>query len=341
MHTYLIDMLECPSCHGDLEWTITERNRHRVEMADVSCTACTATYPVREGIAVFLTPDLLRDDLWQHTESHLSGYLREHPDIEYQLMQAPLGDLAPADQFFRALILEERGRFAESKAAFDTARHGLYTPEYLTSLHRQTEYALQILSGSDGPVVDLASGMGHLVEQMARRFSRLIVATDFSPSVLRRNRQRFTFSGLYDRITLMAFDARRTPFRDGAVKTLTTFQGLANISEPGDMLGELRRIVSDIFLAMTIFYPEEDDINKAAIREMGLSDLLFHRPALDCFAAAGWQADIVDSFFGKARPTPSGVILEGVRIDGLPVSDTTLEYGVIAAKPAHLQNKPC
>ena len=37
-------------------------------------------YPVREGIGLFLLPDLPRNDLWEQAESQLSRYLREHTE---------------------------------------------------------------------------------------------------------------------------------------------------------------------------------------------------------------------------------------------------------------------
>lgn len=332
MHDCLMEMLECPVCHGKLEWVVTEGQGDRIETAEARCTACAAAYPVRGGIGVFLTPDLPRDDLWQQSRSHLDGHLREHPEVEGRLLHGPLETLAPADRFFRGLILDERGEYARAKAAFDAALPGMYTPEYLACSDRQTEYILELLSGTLGPVVDLASGMGHLVERMARRLSGPVVATDFSPGVLMRNRSRLRFLGLYDRVTLLAFDARRTPFRDGSVGTLTTYHGLPNIADPGELLRELRRVVSRRFLAVSVFYSEDDQANRAALEEFGLSALLCRGSALERFAAAGWKTEVLNSRFGRATPTPTGELLEGAGIDALPVTDTILEHCVISAR---------
>lgn len=329
MHTYLIEMLECPACHSELEWNITEHCGNRIEEAEARCVACAASYPVREGIATFLTPDLPREDLWEQQGSYLTQYLREHPEVEHQLMDVPLETLAPADQSFRAGILDERGEYAQAKATADLST-GVYTPEYRACSESQANHAIERLSASAGPIVDLATGWGGLVKEMASRLTQPIVATDFSPRVLRCDRQRWEFFGLYDKVSLLAFDARRTPFKDGAIKTLTTNQGLPNIMEPGDLLRELRRIVSGSFLALTIFYSEDDEANAAAIAEMG-SDLLFRRSTLECFARAGWEVEVVDSCFGKARPTPRSVLL-GVGIDGLPVAETMLEWCILLAK---------
>jgi len=332
MHDYLIEMLECPVCHGELTWTIGERCEDHVEEAEARCVKCATSYPVREGIALFLTPDLPRNDLWEQTSGHLTQYLGEHPEIGRQLMDVPLGTLAPADQFFRALVLEERGNYAEAQAAAGLAYPRLYTPQYLACHESQINCIVEQLRASDGPVIDLASGRCSLVEVLARRLGRPVVATDFSPRVLRRDRRWLEFLDLYDRVSLLSFDARRTPFRDGAIKTLTTNLGLPNIAEPGDLLQELRRVVSGTFWAISHFYPEDDEVNATAIHEAGLAPLLFRRSALELFAAAGWQVEIVNSQQGRALPTPRSKLLGGAGVDGFPVAETILEWCVLVAR---------
>jgi len=332
MDDYLIELLECPACHGELAWVVTERFGSRIETAEARCQDCAVTYPVREGIGLFLTQELPRDDLWEQVDSQLAQYLRGHPEVERQLMDVPLDTLAPADRFFRALVLEERGAYAEARIAEESANEGLYTPEYLACWDSQCTYVVNRVAEANGPIVDLASGRCYLVEQMARQLDRPIVATDFSPRVLRRARERLEIVGLYERVSLLAFDARCTPFKDGAVTTLTTNLGLANIREPRDLLKELRRVVSGTFLAIAHFYPENDKVNAAAIREAGLSTLIFRRPALEYFSAAGWLVEVDNGSAGEAAPTPVGVVLEGAGIDTFPVADTLLEWCVLVAR---------
>jgi uncharacterized protein YbaR (Trm112 family) len=331
MHSYLIDMLECPACHAELDWRIVERDESRIQAAEARCSTCAASYPVRDGIGIFLLPELPRNDLWEQVDSELAQYLVEHPDVERRLMEPPLSELSPADQFYRSYLLDERGDYAEAKAAEETANVGLYTSEYLACWDSQLNYLIEQVSGSEGPVVDLASGRCYLVEELARRLDRPVVATDFSPRVLRRDRRWLEFFGLYDRVSLLAFDARRTPFEDGAVKTLTTNLGLPNIEEPGAMLEELRRVVGGRFLAISTFYPEADEANGAIIWQVGMDKLLYRRAALEAFVTAGWEISVENSCIGKAEPTPAGVVLEGARVDGLPVAETELEWCVLVA----------
>jgi len=329
MHTYLIEMLECPACHNKLEWTIIERSRDRIEMAEAHCSACNAVYPVREGIGLFLTPDLPRNDMWEQVDGGVIKHIREHPEIERELMEVPLDTLAPADQFFRALVLEDRGKFHESQIVEESANKDLYTQEYINCWNSQMDYVIERLSETDGPIVDLASGRCYLVEKVVSKLKRPVVATDFSPGVLRRDRRWLESFGLYDHVSLLAFDARRTPFKNGAVETLTTNLGLPNIEEPGSLLRELRRIVAGKFLAISHFFPEEDEVNAKVIREANLETLLYQHTALEQFTEAGWEVGVKNVCVGGASPTPDGVVLEGARIDGLPVADTNLEWCVL------------
>ena len=82
MHSYLLDRLVCPICHSDLRWNIAEAIGERIETAEAFCVACPTSYPVKEGIALFLTPELVRHDMWEELDSRLSSHLRQHPEVE-------------------------------------------------------------------------------------------------------------------------------------------------------------------------------------------------------------------------------------------------------------------
>lgn len=331
MHKIFLDLLECPGCHASLTWKWLEVHGKRIEEAEAHCTGCGANYPVREGIGLFLLPNLPRNDLWEQTESQLSRYLREHTEVERQLMESPADQLAPADQLLRAMVLTDRGAYGEAKALTDQVLSRLYTSEYLACLDSQIKQLAASLSPSSWPLVDLASGQGTLIEMLTQCLNQPIIASDFSPTVLRRNRRRLEFFGLADRVTLLAFDTRRTPFKPGRIKTMTTLLGLSNIENPGLLLHELRRIISGSLLAIVHFFPEDDEANAAVIRATGDPTFHFQRSALEQFIAAGWQIELTNVCKGQARPTPSSSLLPGLQIDSLPVAETVLEWALLAA----------
>jgi uncharacterized protein YbaR (Trm112 family) len=331
MHKFLIKMLECPRCHGELAWDIIQALGDRVEFAQINCHICSSEYEVKHGVGQFLTPDFPGEDLWEQVDSQLIQYLRQNPQIEKTLMEVPLDTLSPADQFFRGLVLEENGEYGQAKITLDMANKGIYTAYYLACSENMINIAIDRLKNNHEPVVDLASGKGMLVERMAQDLTRYIVGTDKSPRVLLGNRRRFEYFDLYDKVSFLAFDARRTPFKNGAVNTLTTYQGLPNIREPGYLLQELRRIVSGSFLGITLFFQEDNQENNRMIEKIGLSNLIYRRSAFESFARAGWEVETIKSCIGKALPTPVGVVIEGAGIDAIPVAETKIEWDLLLA----------
>lgn len=300
------------------------------------CQSCGAGYPVQDGIGMFLTPTLRRDDLWETAESNLSAYLRAHPDLERALLDSPLEALNPADQFFRMMVLEARGDFAQAKRIERVSQGQLYTHDYLACWQSALDHVLDRVRDADpaAPILDIACGRGYLVERLANLPDRVIIATDFSPRVLRRNRAYWSASGLSDQVTLLACDARRMPFKPGAVSVMTTNLGLTNISDPHLLLPELRRICGGVFLAVTFFFAPEDALHAQVLRQNQTEALAFRDSALAQFAAAKWQAQVAAHCTGLAKPTPASVILDGARIDAVPVTETTLDWGVLTAHPA-------
>ncbi len=331
MQSFLFDLLECPACHGTLRWSVVERRNNHVETGGASCSACGVTYPIRDGVGLFLTPDAHGEDLWEEAATGLGRFLAEHPEVDTQLTGGPLDVLAPADQVFRALALEERGDFAGAEVASRAARPRLYSPEYLACYDAVRKHLIARVAGVSEPVVDLASGQGDLADQLLPALGGPLTLTDISPRALRNDRHRLEARGVYDRVSLLAFDALRTPFRSRSLPILTTNFGLGNVRDGKALLAELRRIVSGTFYAITHFFPEDDAANRAALENLGLDALAFRQPTLQRFVEAGWHVTLESVRYGYAEPTPSGVLIEGATIDGLPVSPTTLEWCVLVA----------
>lgn len=331
MHKLLIEMLACPACHSELAWTLEDHRGERIVAATARCSACGAVYPVRDEIGVFLTPDLPRNDLWESGAQRLTEQLRDHPDVRTRLMDTPIDELGAADLFFRSMLHEERGEHDEAHSTFEAAWPRLYTGDWHACFKSQIDYVLESIQGTVGPIVDLASGRCYLVTELLTRLACPVVATDFSPRILRRDREFFRERGLYDRVSLLAFDARRTPFRDRSIDSMTTLLGLPNIENPGALLPELRRIVSGRLLAISQFYPPDDETNLSVLRQYGLKETMLRDEALRGMERAGWTAALRNPCHGIARPTPTGEILADAKIDALPVAETTLEWGVIEA----------
>ena len=240
------------------------------------------------------------------------------------MLESPLESLNGADAFLRAQVLEEREGFAAARDAFEFADVHLYSDEVREARDACLSHVVELVRGGEGLVLDVATGRGTLLELLLRDTSRPLGAMDLSPTILRRVRERFGD----ERVEYVAADAHELPFGDGAVPTLASHLGLANV--PSSALSELRRVGREL-VATHVFYPDEDVENRAAAREAGLEELLFRSAALQTLADAGWYAAIEGERTVRARPTPESALVPGVGIDGIPVVETTGTWCVIRA----------
>jgi SAM-dependent methyltransferase len=235
-----------------------------------------------------------------------------------------LESLNGADAFLRAQVLEEREGFAAARSAFAYADEQLYSADVRRARDACLAHVVDLVQDGDGLVLDVATGRGTLLELLVRGTARPLAATDVSPVVLRRVRERLG----NERVDYVAADAHELPFADGSVPMLVSHLGLANV--PATVLRELRRVGRQL-AATHVFYPEGDAENRAAAREAGLEDMLVRSTALQALAEAGWNATTEAEQPVPARPTPESTLIPGVRIDGIPVAETTATWCVLRA----------
>ena len=115
---------------------------------------------------------------------------------------------------------------------------------------------------------------------------------------------------------------------------MTTNLGLPNIEEPGTLLQELNRIVDGTLLAISHFFPDNDEVHKNILLDAGLEKMLYRQSTVDQFVQAGWNVVPENTCIAEALPTPESRLIEGARADGLPVAPTELEWCVLHATKA-------
>ncbi len=320
----------CPACRGELIWKITEWfDGDEIAAADIRCSECGAAYQVREGIGAFLTPDLQRQDLWEESRGQLHRHLERHPGVCAHLIDGPLDDLEPADQFLRAEYLEEEGDFAGAERARSAAGDHIYTPEMNALVEEYTAKLVELVPRDASPVVDVASGRGALIEPLAARGLPLVVSTDFSPVVSRRSRRRLRYWGVDGSVCHLVVDARKTPFCDRSVPSLVSHMGLANIVEGADeALGELRRICRGPFLFTHMFCRPDDPVHGPLLHAWG-HPMAFLDDSLAALAAVGWEVEIVARQRVPMRPTPSSKLVPDMSIDAFPVAEAEFDLALL------------
>lgn len=325
-----MDMLICPLCHNLLKWHIREDKQDRIVNADIRCSSCQSEYEVRDEIAVFLTKALSRNDLWEKSESGLEKYLRENPDIYEKLMNTPEEELNGADYWYKASYFEMKRDFITSSRMFKNAFEKIYTQDYIEGWKSQMDFIIKEIE-DDKPIIDIASGKGYLVEKLLAETKSYIVATDFSPTILARNKEYYKFKGVYDRLSLISFDARKTPFKDNSIIILTSNMGIQNIEQPGELISEMNRITKRDFMSVMQFIDEGDKVHMDLFNKFGSVAYATRDKAYETFKRTGWNVKVCNSFIANIKPTPEGEILKGAGVDGFPIENTKIEYCVIQA----------
>jgi SAM-dependent methyltransferase len=261
-------------------------------------------------------------DTWAVAESALSTHLRENPDVERALLEAPLESLNGADAYLRGSVLSERG--GDPTEAYARADRECYPNEFRAARDATLERVVELVRDGEGTVLDVATGRGTLLGLLAAATTRPLVASDRSEHILRATARNIPGP------RYVAADARSLPFADGEIATLVTHVGLMNVPRGPELLGELRRVGREL-VATHYFYPPDDDENRQAAREYGLEDLLVRDSALATFAATGWDVTVEEEREVEAVPTPESALIPGVRIDGLPVRETRVTWCVLRA----------
>ncbi len=58
MRKWLLEILACPICKGDLKLEVFEEKEDEIISGKLICTKCGTEYPIEEGIPNMLPPDL-------------------------------------------------------------------------------------------------------------------------------------------------------------------------------------------------------------------------------------------------------------------------------------------
>lgn len=328
MHEYLIDLLCCPSCHGNLEWNIEVERGDGIHSATVICSTCQRIYFVKDGIGIFINEGERdpRKELYQQ----LSGFMQTKDGKSF--IEIPFEDLNPADRLFQSYMFEIDRNFEESQEREKSAMSEIYSEDYKKCWDSQIQHIVKTLSTQpwDEPIIDLASGRGILAEQIATRTKAPIVVSDISPTILERDKKIFEMINVNDRVDFLACDIRFTPFRTSSVSIATTNLGFQNVGEKhgqvDDVLKEVRRMLSGTLFGVANFYDPNDLRNGIRISELGLSWSFYREDFLRRIRNNGFEVKVENVCTGRNEPTPVGDYFKEASIDSLPVESTLTEW---------------
>ncbi len=265
-----------------------------------------------------------KNDSWDENKSGLALFFLEHPEAARALEEADNDSLNGADLACKSALCQQRGMYLEAAEMFRAAWRKCYSEEYIREFGAQLDFIAGELKSCPGPIVDIASGRGMLVEKLLEGARAPITATDLSPTVLKEHLgARFPNETESGRLTLTPCDATALPFPDSSIPALTTCLGLQNIPGPERTVRELRRVCEGRLYAMCAFFPEDDRENQEAAARLGLPGAYSQSKLQGLLERCGWRVAPHEGRPFRTMPTPVGVVVPGAGFDALPVVETT------------------
>ena len=332
MFNFLKEILICPECHEELIWEITDETKAHIMEAKIKCTNCTKTYAVKNGVGCFVDYQDSPDDSWERVEDWLKNFTAENPDITEKLMTTDIEKLNAADIMIRSMLNKIKGNHDEAEILNKLYRQKAYKEETLKAGYAQADYIINALKNEKDFILDVASGQGTLISKFLENTDTCVVSSDMSLNVLEKAKESAEKGGFGDRVSYMAFDLNKSPFKNKSVKTITTYVGLQNIENPEKIFGELRRICGGKLYSACVFCCEDNVINRKALENDGLDKTWIKNKYIEQFNNAGFVSIVENSIATVDDPTPVGEIVQGVGIDGFPVEPGNFERAVVISR---------
>jgi len=207
MHKELLQLLACPICKTPLVFD-GKTLGNRVVNGHLRCSKG-HMYQVKEEIGLIKDAKLSADEFeWKVEVADESKY----DEIQRQY----------------ASYLRE-----DQKTALKTLTEKLI--HHITTLHKE----------SDDIVLDIASGMGRFVLQLAEKSPKnmLIIGTDIDEKPLRGAMKKAKKAGVYNKISLIVTDAKHLAFKNESFSTISSYFGFDNIPETVLALKESFRVL--------------------------------------------------------------------------------------------------
>ena len=329
MFNFLKEILICPECHGELIWDITNENNIHIIEAKVKCDNCAKIYAVKNGVGRFVDYEDNSDDSWQTIDNWLKNFTAENPEIKEKLMTTDIEKLNAADIMIRSMINKVEGNHDEAEKLNKICNQKAYKEETIKAGQAQLGYIVNALKNEKDFILDVASGRGVLVSKFLENTDTCIVSSDISFNVLEKAKESAEKEVFDNRISYIAFDLNKSPFKDKSVQAITTYVGLQNINNPEKIFAELRRICGGKLYSACVFCCEDNVVNHKALENDKLDKTWIKSKYIEEFNKVGFKSVVENAIITLDEPTPVGEIMQGVKIDSFPIEPGNFERAVV------------
>jgi ubiquinone/menaquinone biosynthesis C-methylase UbiE len=157
----------------------------------------------------------------------------------------------------------------------------------------------------DNIVLDIASGMGRLILQLAEKNPRhmLIIGTDVDEKPLRGAMSKAKKANVYNKISLIVTDAKHLAFKNKSFSTISSHFGFDNIPETVLALKESFRVLIPNGKAIfsSIWYREGSRSMKVA-EKYGVGQIASEKRLKQTLKKAGFMLDWIEEVYSGVWP---------------------------------------
>lgn len=324
MRKDLMNIIVCPACKAELNWSVSLESNDTIIQAQANCTQCRRTYPVENEIADFLVggPDDI--DPWQKDESILSGIKDE---IKEALLSANLNKLNSVDLYYLGELYREAGKYKIADKLKKLENSKKYPPAYINAMQLQFN-AIKPDREYNGFLLDIATGRGTLYKLLRKYYPNHIICSDVSKRILTELKTNLSELGLCDNVSFVAMNAERMPLRNNSIALITSYLGIGHIRNSHAFACEISRIMQGEFRSIEILYPEKKGVNGDYIKKHRMECNLYYSYIQKLFQDENLCVDLLCDKNVPLQKVETGTIIKSKLLD-LPLITTEVVIGTL------------
>lgn len=217
---------------------------------NLACKQCGKKYSSRNGVIVTVESQTTSEE-WEWDKDILSMEVRHELKKNYEL------------------ALSEEIRSAQAKW-WDAAK--------------------EKIGNLSGIIVDVASGLGTMLEALLPSVDGIILATDVDPNILLSTKMELDLKFKPKEAVYLATNAKNIALRDGSIDYITSFAGTNNIFNVSEALEEFHRILKPggKAILMASFVDKDSDTSRA-VAEKDLQDSFLKENFVEALESSGFR----------------------------------------------------
>ena len=276
MYIDLLQLLQCPLCHGGLAWSVNKKNGENIISGKAECDICNSVYRIEEGIAYFLEPKYADLRIWQRCDR--VNYKKLTKSEENSILNKNITELTSEEILLKIAILEngissyDDNQITELYEMYLLNQKMEISSQYIFTL--MDELIKQIQEKRFNIILDFATGRGLLAEALARNITdSLLIFSDINPIILQRCKQYIDNTNYNKNISYIAFDMKKSPIANNAADIVTTLLGMQNIPHTGNLLQEIFRVCRKEYYSISSFCCDKHEENDKYLKQYGMLDV--------------------------------------------------------------------